>query len=349
MKSPKSLGQAYRRPRLAAFRTVVAVLRIAFPQTNQVRPLSSSSREAPAGQHNTYAHGREKLLAHLAMLLFAALISGSFSFGSLAAREMAAAPLMFIRYIVTIIVMGLTTFVVLRQPLKVPARPWRFLVLGLLLAIYMFTMFKALEFTSPVQTGAVFTLMPLISAVFAFFLLGQKTRPGVLISLIVAAAGAIWVIFHGDLSAILGFDVGRGELIFFIGVVGHALYVPLIRLFDRKEHPVTFGFWVAVGTCFWLMLPALPELPGIDLARLSLQFWLIVAYIAIVTTMGTFLLLQFASMRLPASKVLGYGYLTPTSIIILEALIGNGWTTLSVALGAMVTALGLIIMALLPD
>lgn len=343
------MAAAYRYAPHRTLRLVAALLFIEAILKNTGPHVSPNQNEAPAGKHNTYAHGREKLLAHLAMLLFAALISGSFSFGSLAAREMAAAPLMFIRYIVTILVMGMTTFVILRQPLKMPERPWRFLVLGLLLAIYMFTMFKALEFTSPVQTGAVFTLMPLISAAFALFLLGQKTRPGVLISLIVAAAGAIWVIFHGDLAAILGFDVGRGELIFFIGVVCHALYVPLIRLYDRKEHPVTFGFWVAVGTCFWLMLPALPQLPGIDLPHLSLQFWMIVAYIAIVTTMGTFLLLQFASMRLPASKVLGYGYLTPTSIIILEALIGNGWTSLSVALGAIVTALGLIIMALLPD
>ncbi|MNL89583.1 hypothetical protein D3C87_2199950 [compost metagenome] len=54
-------------------------------------------------------------------------------------------------------------------------------------------------------------------------------------------------------------------------------------------------------------------------------------------------------MRLPASKVLGYGYLTPTFIIIIEGLIGHGWTSPPVFIGALITAGGLVMMAVLPD
>ena len=43
---------------------------------------------------SVHATGREKLKGHLAMLLFAVLIAGSFSFGGLAARYMEAEPLM---------------------------------------------------------------------------------------------------------------------------------------------------------------------------------------------------------------------------------------------------------------
>ncbi|MBB4101921.1 DMT family transporter [Allorhizobium borbori] len=308
-----------------------------------------SQTEAAPARHNTYAGGREKIMAHLAMLLFAALISGSFSLGGMIAKQVSPAPLMLMRYIVTIIAMAVIAFGFARQPFRVPEKPLRFLWLGLLLAIYMLTMFIALEFTSPVQTGAVFTLMPLVSAVFAFFILGQKTRTGVLASLLIAGAGAIWVIFHGDLDAILGFDVGRGELIFFIGVVSHALYVPLLRFLDRRDNPLVFGFWLAVGVAFWLALAAAPDLLSVDITALDWKFWAILVYIGVVTTAGTFQLLQYASMRLPASKVLGYGYLTPTSIIIFEAALGNGWTSLSVMIGAAVTACGLLVMALLPD
>ncbi|MCX8996670.1 DMT family transporter [Rhizobiaceae bacterium BDR2-2] len=311
--------------------------------------MTARENQASPRRHNTYASGREKISAHLAMLLFAALISGSFSFGGMIAREVSPAPLMLLRYIVTIATMGVIAFGLARQPFRMPEKPLRFLVLGALLAVYMLTMFVALEITSPVQTGAVFTLMPLISAVFAFLILGQKTRGGVLASLLIAAAGAIWVIFHGDLDAILGFDVGRGELIFFIGVASHALYVPLLRFLDRRDHPLVFGFWLAIGTCFWLAVSALPQLLEVDYGALGWRFWAILVYIGTVTTAGTFQLLQYASMRLPASKVLGYGYLTPTSIIVFEAALGNGWTSLSVMLGAAVTACGLLVMALLPD
>jgi drug/metabolite transporter (DMT)-like permease len=298
---------------------------------------------------SVHATGREKLKGHLAMLLFAVLIAGSFSFGGLAARYMDAEPLMLWRYIMTIAVMAALAFGFFRVPARFPKEAWRFLLLGALIAIYMLTMFMALEFTSPVATGAVFTLMPLLSAAFALPVLGQKTRPGVLSGLIIAAAGAVWVIFRGNIDAILSFDVGTGEMIFFIGVVAHALYVPLIRRFDRGEPAVAFGFWVTVGATLWLVPPGIRDLLQVDFSALPLAVYAAVTYLAVVTTAGTFLLLQYASMRLPASKVLGYGYLTPSFIILLEGLLGHGWASLPVLAGALVTACGLALMALLPD
>ena len=67
------------------------------------------------------------------------------------------------------------------------------------------------------------------------------------------------------------------------------------------------------------------------------------------TTAGTFFLLQFAALRLPAAKVLAYNYLTPTFVILYEGLLGHGWTSASVVAGALVTVLGLAVMALAPD
>nr|WP_298105621.1 DMT family transporter [uncultured Shinella sp.] len=298
---------------------------------------------------STHATGREKLKGHLAMLLFAVLIAGSFSFGGLAARYMEAEPLTLWRYIMTIVVMAALAFGAFRVPAVWPKEIWRFLLLGGLIAIYMLTMFTALEYTSPIATGAVFTLMPLLSAGFALPVLGQKTRPGVLAGLVIAAAGAVWVIFRGNIADILAFDVGTGEMIFFAGVVCHALYVPLIRRFDRGEPAVAFGFWVTAGAAIWLIAPGIRGLVATDFSALPVTVYAAVTYLAVVTTAGTFLLLQYASMRLPASKVLGYGYLTPSFIILLEGILGHGWASLPVLAGALITACGLALMAFLPD
>jgi drug/metabolite transporter (DMT)-like permease len=304
---------------------------------------------SPAAATNIHAKGREKLMGHLAMLLFAILIAGSFSFGGLATRHMDAGPLTLWRYLVTVVVMGVMAFVVFRAPFRLPRQAWRFVVLGGLMAAYMLTMFIALEYTSPISTGAVFTLMPLLSAGFALPLLGQRTRPGVLAGLVIAALGAVWVIFRGNVQAIVAFDVGTGEMIFFVGVICHALYVPLIRRFARGEHPVAFGFWVTVSSMLWLFPPGIRALAATDFTALPLTVYAAVAYLAVITTAFTFLLLQYASMRLPASKVLGYGYLTPSFIILLEGLLGHGWVSAPVMAGALLTACGLMLMALLPD
>ncbi len=304
---------------------------------------------APTNRHTVHAKGREKLMAHAAMLLFAALIAGSFSFGGMAAQHLEAGPLTLWRYLMTMMVMGVMTFGILRVPFSKPRRVWRYALLGGLIAVYMLTMFAALEFTSPVQTGAVFTLMPLISAGFALLFIGQKTRPDVLVALVIAALGAIWVIFRADLQAILSFDVGRGELIYFVGVVCHGAYVPLIRRFGLGENPVAFGFWVVVFTIPWLLPTGAVPLATTDFASLPMTVWATIAYLSIVTTAITFMLLQYASMRLPAPKVLGYGYLTPTFIILLEGLLGHGWASPAVFVGALVTAAWLLVMGLLRD
>ena len=296
-----------------------------------------------------HATGREKLKAHLAMLLFAVLIAGSFSFGGLAATRMPGFAINLIRYAVATGAMLAFGLWFLGSKPRFPAAAWRFLLLGGLMAVYMSTMFKALEFTSPVSTGAVFTLMPLVSAGFAWLFMRQVTRPGVLLSLIIAAAGAIWVIFRGDIEAILAFDVGTGEMIFFVGVVCHAAYAPLLRRLNRGEQAFDFAFWGVAATFLWLFIPGVPAVATVDLGQAPAIVWIAILYLAIVTTVITFLLIQYASMRLPAPKVLGYGYLTPSFIILLEGLIGHGWVHLSVIAGALMTACGLVVMALLPD
>lgn len=308
-----------------------------------------TNEQTSASRHNIHARGRQKLLAHLAMLLFAMLIASSFSIGGLATRSMPPIALQAMRYAATVAVIGVLCFGVFRHPFRLPSEPARFFALGLLMSVYMVTMFIALQFTAPVATGAVFTLMPLASAVFAWMLMRQRTRPDVLLSLLLAAVGAIWVIFRGDLAALLAFDVGRGELIYFVGVLCHAAYVPLLRLFNRGEPSIVFVFWATVCTLFFILIPATPQLLSVDYAALPAFVWFAAIYLAVVTTGVTFFLLQFASMRLPAPKVLGYGYLTPTFIIILEGLIGHGWASASVFAGALVTAGGLLLMARLPD
>lgn len=299
--------------------------------------------------HVHYATGKEKLRAHAGMVLFSLLVAGSFSVGGMIAREMDPLVASLLRFIITTAVLAGITIVMFRQPLGRPTRPHRFIVTGLLLAFYIITMFIALQYTSPVSAGAVFTLMPLMSAGFAYVLMGQKTRPGVLLSLLVAAAGAVWVVFRGDVDAILSFDVGRGEILYFFGVLAHAVYAPLLRRYQGDDHPVAFGFWVNAAATAFIFLATIPALSSVGLAEVTLKMWLLLTYIAVMATTLTFLLMQYALLRLPSSKVVGYGYLAPTTVIIMEGLLGHGWASLTVMVGALITACALIIMALMPD
>jgi drug/metabolite transporter (DMT)-like permease len=282
------------------------------------------------------------LWGHAAMLLFAAAISVSFSLGDLAAPHIAPAALTAARFALAAAIMGALAASSLRREHLRAA--WRFPLLGGLLGLYFVLMFEALRLTDPVSTGAVFTLTPLMSAGFGWLLMRQVTTPVMAISLTLAAAGAVWVIFRADVEALLGLRIGLGEQIFFIGCASHALYTPMGRFLHRGEPLVVYAF---LGICGGLLVTGAygaGDILATDWAALPLIVWVAVLYLAVMATALTFFLVQFATLRLPSAKVMAYGYLVPVFVIFWEGLLGHGWIEPMVWLGVAAVIMGLLIL-----
>jgi len=311
--------------------------------------MTASQNSQSTLQVDQLAKGRDKWIGHLAMIAFAALIAGSFSIGKLAIPHIGPVALNAIRLCLACIVMATAVLVILKRAPRLPPSIWHVGILGILMSIFFVLMFTALKITSPLSTGAVFTLVPLMSAVFGWLFLGQVSKFTVVISLLIAAAGSIWMIFRGDINAIISFDVGRGELIFVIGCACHAAIVPLVKKFNQAMPVIEFTFWTLVATTVCLVIYGYDEILATSWMQLPQIVWWAIAYLSIFTTALTFFLVQFASMRLHAAKVLSYGYMTPGVIILIEGLIGHGWSSVSVGIGAMVTITGLIFLAFAPD
>lgn len=269
------------------------------------------------------------------MLLFAALISISFSLGDLAAPHIDPAVLTSARFAIAAVVMGVLAAPKLAMPHIRQA--WRYPLLGGLLASYFILMFEALQITDPVSTGAVFTLTPIMSAIFGYLLMRQITRPGAAFALLLAAAGAVWVIFRADLDAMLGLKLGFGEQIFLIGCACHALYTPMGRKLHRGEPLTVYTFFGVLGGFLVASAYANRTIIETDWSTLPWIVWACIFYLGIVTTAGTFFLVQYATLRLPSAKVMAYGYLVPVFIIIWEGLLGHGWVAPVVWLGAVAT------------
>ena len=195
------------------------------------------------------------------------------------------------------------------------------------------------RFASPIRlsTGAVFTLTPIMSAVFGYLLMRQITRPSAAFALLLAGAGAVWVIFRADVEAMLGMELGLGERIFLIGCACHALYTPMGRKLHRGEPLTVYTFF---GICGGLLVAAAyANRALLDTGWSSLPWiaWACILYLGSVTTAGTFFLVQYATLCLPSAKVMAYGYLVPVFIIIWEGLLGHGWVAPVVWLGAAAT------------
>lgn len=278
------------------------------------------------------------------MLLFSALVAGSFSLGSLAANEIAPAAINAARFALASVVIGAAAFAMGKVNRAAFVAPWRYLVLGGLFAIYFVLMFEGLKTAPPVSAAAVFTLTPVLAAGFGYLLMRQIMTPRMAFALAIGAAGALWVIFRADLSALMQFRIGQGEIIYFWGCVAHAIYTPMVRKLNRGEPAVVFTFGMLLAGCVVLTLWGWGDIRATNWAALPGIVWVTLIYIAIFASAATFVLLQFATLRLPSAKVMAYTYLTPSWVILWEVALGNGVPTGLVLGGVVLTVLALLLL-----
>ncbi|MEL6886397.1 MAG: DMT family transporter [Pseudomonadota bacterium] len=287
------------------------------------------------------------LQGHAAMLAFSALVAGSFSLGAQAANEIAPAALNAARFWIAGAVIGAAMLATGGAPRRAAAAPWRYGVLGGLFAIYFVLMFEGLKTAPPVSAAAVFTLTPMMAGVAGYYLLRQITTPRMALALAVGGAGALWVIFRADMDALLAFEVGRGEVIYFFGCLSHAIYTPMVRKLNRGERPLVFTFGTLVAGALLLTVWGWRDLMATDWTGLPGIVWITLIYISLFASAATFVLLQFATLRLPSAKVMAYTYLTPSWVILWEVALGNGLPPAVVWAGVALT--GLALMMLLRD
>ncbi len=282
------------------------------------------------------------------MLAFSALVAGSFSLGSMIANEIAPAALNAARFAIAAVVIGIVGMATKSLPKSAARAPWRYFVLGGLFATYFVLMFEGLKTAPPVSAAAVFTLTPVMTAIIGWVLLRQITTVHTATALTIGAFGALWVIFRADWQAFRAFQIGKGEIIYFWGCVAHAIYTPMVRKLNRGEPAIVFTLGTLVAGCVVLVVYGWSDIRATEWANLPLIVWIGLLYVAVFASAATFVLLQFAILRLPSAKVMAYTYLTPSWVILWEIALGNGAPTGLVLVGVALTVTALL-MLLKPD
>ncbi|PJE29070.1 DMT family transporter [Pseudooceanicola antarcticus] len=278
------------------------------------------------------------------MLAFSGLVAGSFPLGSMASQHVDPAALTALRLLLAAVAVGSIALMRTGMSAAQFRAPWRYLLLGGLFGAYFVLMFEGLKTTRPVSSAAMFTLVPLMSAGFGWLLLRQITTARIALALSIGAAGALWVVFDGDPQALLAFEIGPGEKIYFFGCVAHAIYTPLVPRLNRGEPTLVFTFGTLLAGALVVGAWALPEILSTQWLTLPAIVWITLVYVAIIASAVTGVLLQFASMRLPAAKVMAYTYLTPSWVILWQAALGRGLPPAIIFGGVALTVVALLLL-----
>lgn len=281
---------------------------------------------------------------HLAMLIWAAGVAGSFSLGQRVANEISPLALNAVRFWLAVVLLGAMVRVSGDRINPRLGGHWRYAILGAIFAFYFITMFEGLKTASSVSIAAVLTLTPIMSAAFGWLLLRQLVTSRMALALALGGIGALWVIFRADIEAFLALDLGRGELIFFFGCLAHAFYTPFGRKVNRGEASLVYTFWVLVYAACVASAAGLFALLETDWSGLSPLVWVTIGYTALIATAMTASALLYAAMRLPSAKVMAYTYLTPSLVIVWELALGGQPPAALVLAGFVLTVIALLLL-----
>lgn len=224
---------------------------------------------------------------------------------------------------------------------RIPLRDWpRFLVAGVLgMAGYNWFVNAGFELV-PAGIGTLVTMIePLMIAMLAAMLLGEKLTRFVLMGVVMAIAGSV-VLFWPDLTSTAPSTVSvRGIVYLLICCVGWAIYTivtkPLLARYD--------SFTVTAATMLIaapIMIGAASEPLPVLAARLDLRQWFEVVYLVFAAGIGGTMLWNYGAKHLSSTAAGTFLYLIPVIAVAAGALVLGEPVTLYIVAGGLLMLSG---------
>ena len=281
---------------------------------------------------------------HMAMLMFSLLVSGSFVLGSIIANLISPDLVTFLRFLIAFIAIAILILYQSKFCFLKYLSIGRSLILGVLISIYLITMFEGLKTASSTSMAVVFTLTPLLAGFFDLIFSNRVMSKKVWITVVVAAIGALWIIFDGNIQNFINFKVGYGEKLFFIGCICHALYAALIPKFNNGEPAIIQTFGTLISGIIILGLFSNKEIIYYSWIDFPVIVLLTILYLAIFATAASFFLIQYSAVRLSSIKVMAYTYAVPIWVVLLQIIFLQQLPNTITFVGAFVILVSLLIL-----
>ncbi len=286
-----------------------------------------------------------QIKAHLLLLLATFLVAGSFIASQKLSGVIDPISLTLCRFVFATLFLSPLIFMNKKYRSKVLSTLPRGLIIGLFYSLYFIGLFKALESTTALNTGTLFTLVPLLTALFAIFLLKQKMGLISLITYVLGIVGTCIVVFKGDLELFLKFHLNEGDIIFLFAIISMALYSICTKLLHKKgDELLVLVFVTLLSGIVWMSIAL--EVMDIPLQweKISGDLIYYMLYLIIGATLATVYLYQQASINLGPKKVMAYVYINPACIALLMFIIEGEIIGLKVLIGIVISSIATVIL-----
>lgn len=273
------------------------------------------------------------------VLLATLLIAGSFIVSKKLAGVIHPISLNLLRFSIATLV--LAPFILFHKAKRasIPKVFPRTLIISLFYALYFITFFKALEHTSALSTGTLYTLVPLLTGILCIFFFKEPISKKQLVIYMCGIIGTLIVVFKGNIDRFLSFSLCYGDIIFLGAIVCMAFYSISTKFFHRKDDDMgVLVFMTLLGGTLWMGSALVFFQIPLEWEHLSVNHLSYLLYLAIVATFFTVYLYQKATVVIGPKKVMAYVYLSPASIALLLYLFEGVTLSIAVCVGIAISA-----------
>ncbi|WP_419768657.1 DMT family transporter [Arcobacter sp.] len=286
-----------------------------------------------------------QIKAHILLLIATFLVAGSFIASQKLSGVIDPISLTLCRFVFASIILAPLILINKKYRSKVLSTLPRGMIIGFFYSLYFIGLFKALESTTALNTGTLFTLVPLITAVFAIFLLKQKFGLMQFITYLVGIIGTCIVIFKGNLELFLKFELNEGDIIFLFAIISMSLYSISTKFVHKKgDELIVLVFTTLLSGIIWMSIALLLMDIPLQWGKISGDLVYYMLYLIIGATILTVYLYQQASINLGPKKVMAYVYINPACIALLMFIIHGELIGIKVLIGILISSLATIIL-----
>jgi drug/metabolite transporter (DMT)-like permease len=186
--------------------------------------------------------------------------------------------------------------------------------------------FGGLNLTSPINASLIMTIVPIIVLGVSAIWLKERLTGRKIAGIILGCTGAILLLAKSNIS--FENQVFVGDVLIFLNASSFAIFLVMIKPLMLRYSAITISKWLFLFGTIVVIPFGVGEFSQIEWQSFNYSIWLMVAYVAILSTFVAYLLNAWALKFVNSSVVGVYIYLQPVFATTIAISIGQDELTL---------------------
>ncbi|MCH1431673.1 MAG: DMT family transporter [Flavobacteriaceae bacterium] len=194
--------------------------------------------------------------------------------------------------------------------------------LGMCINMLMF--FKGLQLSTPINSGVIVTLTPIIILILSAFFLKEKLTLFKFLGIVLGFTGAIILILYGNTTQVLNApNIPLGNTMLLINATSFGAYLVMVKPLTEKYSTITLMKWMFLIGIFYTFPVTYSEFSEVSWAILPFEVIWRMGFVVVGTTFMTYMLNVYALKTLPPTAIGAFTYLQPLITILYAVITGN--------------------------